>query len=56
MMFPYARDGQRLVRLSGQDDLATALWIDLYRPQPHQVQAVRALGFRSIPASVIPTD
>lgn len=44
MMFPYARDGQRLVRLSGQDDLATALWIDLYRPQPHQVQAVRALG------------
>ena len=44
MMFPYARDGQRLVRQSGQDDLAQALWIDLYRPQPHQVQAVRALG------------
>lgn len=44
MLFSYAREDRRLVQLPHSADLSQALWIDLYRPQPHQAEAVRQLG------------
>lgn len=44
MLFAYARDDRKLLQLPLGDDLKTALWIDLYRPQPQQTASVRALG------------
>lgn len=44
MMFAYRTDGPRLAPTDPEAPLASALWIDLYRPQPAQVEAVAALG------------
>ncbi len=44
MMFAYSLDLGRLVRLPVDADLAPAAWIDLFRPQPEQVDRVKALG------------
>jgi magnesium transporter len=44
MLFAYTAIGTRLTRLGLDADLTQALWIDLYRPQAHQLAAVRALG------------
>lgn len=44
MLFAYAQSGARLTRLGLDADLAQALWIDLYRPQAHQLASVRSLG------------
>ena len=44
MLFAYALDAGRLRQLPPGDDLATAIWIDLYRPQPEQIALVSALG------------
>jgi magnesium transporter len=45
MIFAYRTEGNQLHRLGPEDDLATALWIDLYRPTDAQAKAVGALGF-----------
>jgi magnesium transporter len=44
MMFAYTLQAGRLSRLDAEADLGAAIWIDLYRPQPEQVQRVEALG------------
>lgn len=44
MLFAWRPEGQRLVRIDTADPEPLALWIDLYRPMPRQVQAVAALG------------
>jgi magnesium transporter len=44
MMFAYRANGPKLERLDAEAPLDQALWVDLYRPQPHQVQAAQALG------------
>ncbi len=44
MMFAYRTRAGRLERLAPGDDPAEAVWIDLFRPQPAQVEAVRAFG------------
>jgi magnesium transporter len=44
MLFAYVRDGARLTRLGVDADLSQAVWIDLYRPQLHQLTSVRGLG------------
>jgi len=44
MLFAYQPQNNRLDRLSSDDDLAHALWIDLYRPLASQVALVQALG------------
>lgn len=44
MLYAYALKGNHLQRLDGMEALASALWIDLYRPMPEQVEAVEDLG------------
>lgn len=44
MLLAYRARDARLERLPPGVDVAQALWIDLYRPQPEQVDAVQALG------------
>ncbi|ABA78765.1 magnesium transporter [Rhodobacter sphaeroides] len=50
MLFAYQRNGAKLRRLPPASEpeaeacLASALWIDLYKPLPGQVEAVRQLG------------
>ncbi|GGC07349.1 magnesium transporter [Marivita lacus] len=44
MLFAYQIDGRTLRQRAPEDDLADAQWIDLYRPQPAQVDRVTALG------------
>lgn len=44
MLFAYRETGGRLERLGPDDDIASALWIDLYRPLPDQSARVEALG------------
>ena len=44
MLFAYRLDAGRLSRLEPDADLAQAIWIDLYRPQPEQVAQLTALG------------
>lgn len=44
MLFAYRLAGKRLERLMPQDDIAQAIWIDLYRPLDGQIAKVRALG------------
>jgi magnesium transporter len=44
MQFAYQQDGARLRRMELGEPLASALWIDLYRPMPEQSAAVEALG------------
>jgi magnesium transporter len=44
MMFAYTLIAGRLSRLDARSDLAGAIWIDLYRPQPGEVERVEALG------------
>ncbi|WP_028029969.1 magnesium transporter CorA family protein [Gemmobacter nectariphilus] len=44
MLYAYRPDGPRLERLAHDAALDDALWIDLYRPMPAQVEAVVALG------------
>jgi magnesium transporter len=44
MMFAYRAVGPKLERLDAEAPLDRALWVDLYRPQPHQVQAAQVLG------------
>ena len=44
MMYAYRPEGARLVRLPPDAPPADARWIDLYRPMPVQVEALRALG------------
>lgn len=48
MMYCYARGGAGLTLLQHDADVKEALWIDLYRPQPAQVERVEALGL-SVP-------
>ena len=44
MLFAWAPDGPQLARIDAAEPERLALWIDLYRPMPHQVQAVAELG------------
>lgn len=44
MLFAYAPDGPKLTQLPNGADLAKAIWVDLYRPMPAQIEAARALG------------
>ena len=44
MLFAYRPDGPRLQRLAPGAPLTDALWIDLYKPLPSQVQQVGVLG------------
>lgn len=44
MLFAYAPQGLKLVQLPHGADLAQAIWVDLYRPMPQQVDRVRELG------------
>lgn len=44
VLFAYRANGPKLERLPAGADPAGALWIDLYRPQDAQVDAVQALG------------
>ncbi len=44
MMYAYQLVAGRLTVLPAGADLGTAIWIDLYRPQPEQAAAVSALG------------
>ncbi|MFY8145716.1 MAG: magnesium transporter, partial [Rhodobacter sp.] len=44
MLFAYRQAAGHLEQLAVSDPLAGAIWIDLYRPMPAQVQAVAALG------------
>lgn len=45
MLYAYVKAGAGLVPLPAGDDLASALWIDLYRPLDSQVLAVTTLGY-----------
>ncbi|WP_395004729.1 magnesium transporter CorA family protein [Cypionkella sp.] len=49
MLFAYRPEAEKLSRLAVDADLSAAIWIDLYRPQPEQTQAVADLGL------VVPT-
>jgi len=49
MLFAYRPLGPGLERLSADAPLSSALWIDLYKPLPSQVQQVADLGIR-VPA------
>lgn len=44
MIFAYCLSAGRLTQMSPEADLADAIWVDLYRPQPDQVARVTALG------------
>ena len=44
MLFAYREAAGRLERLAPDADIAAAVWIDLWRPQPEQVSKVEALG------------
>lgn len=44
MMFAYRPHAGRLFPLDSGQSLAEAIWIDLYRPMPAQVETVSALG------------
>lgn len=44
MLFAYRQSAGHLEQLAVSDRLQDAIWIDLYRPMPAQVQAVAALG------------
>jgi len=44
MLFAYAPQGSKLVQIPHGADLAQAIWVDLYRPMPQQVDRVRAMG------------
>ena len=48
MLYAYTLDAGRLRQLAPEADLAGAIWIDLYRPQPGQAARVGALGI-SVP-------
>jgi magnesium transporter len=44
MFSAYRLDEMRLARMAPEEDPGTAIWIDLWRPQPEQVARVLALG------------
>jgi len=44
MIFAYRLSEGRLTQMPPEADLADAIWIDLYRPQPEQAALVAALG------------
>lgn len=44
MLHAYRTNGPRLERMATGAPLQDAVWIDLYRPQPAQVEVVQALG------------
>ena len=44
MLFAYKLDQGRLTLMPVDADIAQAVWIDLYRPQPEQTARVEALG------------
>jgi magnesium transporter len=44
MLYAYTLDAGHLRPLAPEADLAGAIWIDLYRPQPEQTARVAALG------------
>lgn len=44
MLFAYAPQGSNLVQIPHGADLVQAVWVDLYRPLPQQVDRVRSLG------------
>lgn len=44
MLYAYRLTGSRLERLMPQDDIAQAIWVDLYRPLQGQIDRVNALG------------
>jgi magnesium transporter len=44
MLFAYREAAGRLERLGTDADIAAAVWIDLWRPQPEQVAKIEALG------------
>ena len=44
MLFAYRWEAGKLVKLAHDAGLDQALWVDLYRPQPAQVEKVAALG------------
>ncbi len=44
MIAAWRLDRTRLVKLSPDQEMTEAIWIDLWRPQPEQVARVVALG------------
>ena len=46
MLYAYLPAGGGITAMSPEGDLRDALWIDLYRPLPRQVEQVEALGVR----------
>ncbi|SEN16355.1 magnesium transporter [Gemmobacter aquatilis] len=44
MLFAYVPDGPKLKQLPNGVDLSPAVWVDLYRPMPGQVEAAQAMG------------
>ena len=44
MLFAYRVEAGKLVRMDNDGDLSQALWIDLYKPLPAQVEKVTAFG------------
>ncbi len=44
MLFAYQAQGAKLQRLEADQSLDDAIWIDLYRPIPTQVEAAQAFG------------
>ena len=54
MLFAYQSQAGRLTQMAPQNDLAQALWVDLYRPLPDQVAEVARLGLvRSFQISAV---
>lgn len=46
MLYSYRIEDHGLATLPTDADLAQAQWIDVYRPQPHQIEQVEAIGVR----------
>lgn len=44
MLYAYAVDGNRLVRLARDEDLAQAMWIDLVQPSDAEMRLLRDMG------------
>lgn len=46
MLYSYRISDHALVALPVDTDLAQAHWIDVYRPQPHQIERLAAIGLK----------
>ncbi len=44
MLFAYTQSHGKLIRLPPEADIASAVWVDLYRPLPEQIERLDAIG------------